>query len=132
MIPVHPEVPTVVPQPDVWSEPEEGTPWCDCGDEHSLDRDVLAAMFEQAYGPVGERITHLRVIELAAYAWRYVSVCAFFTGRVADAATEVNGAVAEDYPFEIGLAIVKRFSDTWHGCPDEGCQGDFVPSWVDD
>ena len=72
-----------------------------------------------------------QVIDLAAYAWKYIAVCDFFLGRVRDAATDVNGRPEAEYPTPTGLMIVGHFSDHWSGCPDEGCGGGYVPGWAE-
>lgn len=113
--------------PDVWTEAPSGTTWCDCGGDHALDHERIESFARDLFGGLPDRITHPGVIALAAEVWNYIAICEFFTGRVADAATDVNGEVAADYPLTVGLAIVKRFSDRWNGCPMENCAGDIDP-----
>ena len=60
------------------------------------------------------------------------SVCRFFTLAIEEAAIRVWGEVADEYPLEVGLAIVKNFSDRWNGCPTEGCDGEWTPININD
>jgi len=107
--------------PDVWAAPARGLPWCDCGQDHQLTEDDATWCAEDLLGSLPERLTHAQVIATFVEVWKLESVCRFFTLRVEDAALEVNGAVADDYPLPIGLGIVKAFCDSWCGCPDEAC-----------
>jgi hypothetical protein len=109
--------------PDVWGLPSSGIGWCDCGEHHQLTREVVALNVAAACGGLPVRITHRRVVQAAARLWRYESVCRFFTMAVEDAAKRVNGQIDDTYPVEVGLAIVKDFSDRWAGCPAEVCGG---------
>lgn len=114
--------------PDVWDEPATGTEWCDCGDHHDLDADRIRQMTATLYGHLPDHITHRGIIAVAAHVWSYVLVCEFFTGRIRDAAIDVNGSVEAQYPLDVGMSIVKRFSNRWNGCPMEDCAGDIVPT----
>jgi hypothetical protein len=57
--------------------------------------------------------------------WRYEAVCRFFTLAIEDAAIRVHGSVEDDYEVEVGLAIVKDFSNHWEGCPAQACDADW-------
>lgn len=126
--PTEPVAPQPVPDP--FAQPSTGTPWCDCGAGHQLTRSRLYSVIAELYGQVPDRIRHIEIIDIAAYLWQYVSVCEFFTGCVADAATQINGEVAADYPLDIGCAILRQFCNHWSGCPDEGCDGHYIPAWA--
>jgi len=109
--------------PDVWHEEATGLEWCDCGDHCPLTRRFIATIADNVCGQASpERITHPQVIAIAKNVWAYESVCRFFTMAIEDAAVRVNGTVAKDYPREVGLEIVKAFSNRWNGCPEEGCE----------
>lgn len=105
---------------DPFTQPSKGTPWCDCGQNHQLTRPLLPSVIEDLYGELRDRLLHSEIIDIAAYLWQYVSVCAFFTGSVDDAARRINGTVAPDYPLNVGCAILQEFCNHWSGCPDEG------------
>lgn len=124
-------IPTRRSSPFTRSEPA-GTPWCDCGGHHPLDQAMLERLAREMLGDdLPATLTHAQVIDLAAYAWKYIEVCDFFLGRVRDAATDVNGRPEAEYPTPTGLMIVGHFSDHWSGCPDEGCGGGYVPGWAE-
>ena len=109
--------------PDVWSERSTGTPWCDCGDDCTLDEETVEDYAEDLFGQLPDRLTHRQVVALAAAVWRYVEVCRFFTLAVEAAATRVADAPRPDYPLTVGTAIVRAFCNAWNGCPDELCRG---------
>ena len=108
--------------PDVWAEESTGLDWCDCGCHSPLTRIVVREFARDVLGPhLPERVTHQQVVRIAMALWRHPCSCRFFAAAIDDAAVRVNGRVALDYPFAVGLAIVKAFSNRWHGCPAEGC-----------
>ncbi len=118
------------PLTEIWAAPARGTQWCDCGSDHPLTRDrVLEFCLTDAHASV---ITHPQVVRTAMEVWNYATVCRFFHLAVQAAAGAVHGAVAEEYPFETGLAIVKAFSDAWNGCPEELCDEQTDEFGVDD
>lgn len=110
--------------PDVWAAPSRGIPWCDCDDEtQPLTEDMVRWFAWSLYGDLPDRLTHAQVVATAAEVWQVDQVCRFFTLRVEDAARDVAGTVAVDYPVRVALAIVKMFSDRWNGCPEGACAG---------
>lgn len=74
-----------------------------------------------------DRLTHAQVVDIAAEVWQVESLCRFFTLGLEDAARDVAGTVAVDYPVRVALAIVKVFSNRWNGCPEKGCAGWRLP-----
>ncbi|GAB3847819.1 hypothetical protein [Nesterenkonia populi] len=119
----EPELPSI---PEIWEAPSQGTQWCDCGKDHPLTRDAVLRAASFLRGQQPEHLTHSQVCRITMELWNYVEVCPFFHMAVDDAACRCHGEKAERYPFETGLAIVKRFSDRWNGCPEEQlCRGGF-------
>lgn len=112
---------TPVAIPDVWDGPATGLPWCDCGDDHPLTEATVSEVAVDLYGDLPDRLTHAQVVAVACEVWLLEQPCRFLLMQVEDAAKDVNGTVAADYPVRVGLAIVKRFSDRWNGCPEEAC-----------
>ena len=127
------EKPTPWVMPDVWHERATGMEWCDCGDHCPLTKRIITDSAEDLLDecPLPDRITHRQVIRIAMDVWNYVSVCRFFTLAIEEAAIRVNGAVADDYPMNVGLAIIKAFSNRWNGCPTEDCPGEWTPDDID-
>jgi hypothetical protein len=105
---------------DIWQLPSRGIEWCDCGQHHVLDRDIVAAIAHDVVDDP-EFMTHDEVIDTAMDLWKYESVCQFFLLAIRHSATAMNGHPAERYAFERGLQIVAHFSKTWQGCPEEIC-----------
>lgn len=119
--PVAPPVKTgpIRSLPDVWAEPSRGIPWCDCGDDDPLTEPMVEWFAWSLYGDLPDRLTHAQVVAIAAEVWQVESLCRFFTLGVEDAACDLAGSVAVDYPIRVALAIVKAFSDAWNGCPED-------------
>lgn len=111
--------------PDVWSMPDTGIGWCDCGRHHRLTPGLVEDFMEEALGGWPRRVTHRMVCRVLMRMWRYVEVCAFFHDAVARSATAVNGRVAPDYPTPVARDIIGHFGRTWQGCPEEACAGGF-------
>lgn len=106
--------------PDVWTMPSRGMEWCDCGQHHELDRDIVLR-FARDLVDDPAWMTHDEVIDTAMDLWKYVSVCRFFLLAIGRSASAVNGGPAPRYGFERGMEIVAYFSKTWQGCPEEIC-----------
>lgn len=106
----------------VWSMPNRGIVWCDCGQEHELTEEfVFGTLVEIGLQP-SRMLTHQELVELTAAVWNYDEVCRFFELAVEDAARMIHGKVDTRYPLEHSLPIVGYFSKTWQGCPEEDCQ----------
>lgn len=123
--PVAPPPSVPVTRPDVWSMPDTGAEWCDCGQHHPVDRDLVRDMVLRSLGAAPERIEHTEICLVLMDMWCYVEVCEFFHDAVCRAAGQVNGEVAVDYPLAVGEEIIAYFSKTWNGCPVEACAGGF-------
>jgi len=109
--------------PDVWHETPTGMEWCDCGCHCPLTKAIVREFARDVLGEhLPARITHGQVVLVAMQLWQVLRACRFFTMAVEDAAVHVNGTVAPDYPLDIGLAVVKAFSNRWNGCPEEACR----------
>lgn len=108
-------------KPDVWSMPDKGLEWCDCGESHDLSKEMAedSALYI-AENP--EWMTHKEVIEATMDLWAYVAVCEFFLMKVNDSATVIAGEPKEKYPFEQAVEIIGYFSKTWQGCPEQICE----------
>lgn len=113
------EAPAVAPS--VWEMPDTSFGWCDCGDDCSVDRELIVEVADDLEFDK-EWVTHDEVIDWAMALWNYEAVCEFFLMVVNDAAKAVHGEPAERYPFEKAVEIVGYFSKTWQGCPDETCR----------
>ncbi len=114
--------------PDVWEMPNRGSGWCDCGEDHDVDRDLVRYMIGRALGRGAngrETITHPEVCRVIMDMWCYVEVCRFFHDAVDRAATAMHGTVEPEYPMEVGERIIAYFAKTWNGCPEELCGGGF-------
>lgn len=123
-----PPLRTPIEENEVWNVEPSGTPWCDCGSHHSLTKERASELAREMFGDdLPERITHEQLINLGAWTWQYVEVCEFFLDRMRDSAIDVNGEVAADYLLPRGLAILRHFSNNWHGCPMEDCGGGYIP-----
>ena len=90
---------------------------CDC--DHDVDGKILSEY--QVFGVSSGRVPHDLVVEVTQNVWGYEEICRFFDMRVEDAAKMVAGAVQPDYPFADAVAITTEFTETWQGCPEEGC-----------
>ena len=113
--------------PEIWREKATGLEWCDCGCHHPLTKTIVTEFARDVLGlHLPKWVTHRQVILIAMQVWNYISVCRFFTMAIEDAAVRVNGCVAPVYSLEIGLAIVKAFSDRWNGCPTENCDDEWT------
>lgn len=108
---------------DPWQEEPLGEDWCDCG--AAPDRDTITEEWAYLGTRDSDRISHRDVIRVTMRLWRYEAVCRFFTLAVEEAAVRVHGSVEEDYEVEVGLAIVKDFSNHWEGCPAQACDADW-------
>jgi len=107
---------------DVWSMPNRGLAWCDCGDDHELTEDfVFKTLIEIGLEP-SRMLTHEELTELTAAVWMHDEVCRFFELAVNEAAKAIHGGVDEIYPLRHTLEIVGYFSKTWQGCPEEDCR----------
>lgn len=111
-------------KPDVWTMPDKGLSWCDCGKDHPLTLDIVAGFAEELGIKAQDSISHHELVELTMEVWNYESVCRFFHLVLNESAERVHGSVADSYPLGIGLDIVGYFSKTWQGCPDEDCWGE--------
>ncbi|UBI01895.1 hypothetical protein [Corynebacterium freneyi] len=124
--PAEPVPPVEIP--DVWEMPNRGSGWCDCGEDHEVDRPLVRRMIDRALGR-GARdrdvITHPEVCRVIMDMWRYVEVCRFFHDAVERSAKAVHGRVEPKYPLTTGEAIIAHFAKTWNGCPEELCGGGF-------
>lgn len=109
--------------PDVWGSPSNGIRWCGCGDDDPLTEAMVEWFAWSLYGDLPDLLTHAQVVDIAAEVWQVEDACGFFTLGVEDAARDVAGTVAVDYPLRVALAIVKVFSDRWNGCPENACAG---------
>ena len=99
------DTPTVIP--NVWEMPNTGPGWCDCGNDCTVTRDLLAEIaFHLRFS--GEWLSHDEVIDLAMELWAYDGVCEFFLMVIKDSAKAVYGEIAEKYPFEKGLEIDRK------------------------
>lgn len=114
--------PDTVTIPDVWDLPQQGSEWCECGGDCTVDRETAIAFARMVVGD-REWITHEEVIMIAMDVWSYISVCEFFMMAIREAAEKVNGSVEDKYKFETGLAIIGYFSKHWNGCPEQACAG---------
>ena len=124
--PVAPAAPTETP--DVWEMPNQGSGWCDCGEDHDVDRELVRYMIGRALGRGAsdrESITHPEVCRVIMGMWRYVEVCRFFHDAVERSATAMHGSVAPEYPMDAGRRIIAHFAKTWNGCPEQLCGGGF-------
>lgn len=122
--------PAVAPtvKPDMWEMPNEGSGWCDCGEDHPVDEPLVRSMIRRELGEGAENrdsITHSEVCRVIMGMWRYVEVCAFFHDAVDRSAEAANGRVDAEYPMPIGMEIIAYFAKTWNGCPEELCGGGF-------
>ena len=109
--------------PDVWTLPRTGAEWCDCGEHHPVDLDLVRSMIERSLGQHNNRIEHREICRVLMEMWRYEEVCDFFHDAVCYAAETCNGEVDADYPINTGEEIIAYFSKTWNGCPVEACEG---------
>lgn len=122
--------PATIPavKPDVWEMPNEGSGWCDCGEDHPVDKPLVRSMIRAELGEGAENrdaITHPEVCRVIMRMWRYVEVCAFFHDAVGRSAKVVNGRAEAEYPMPVGMEIIAYFAKTWNGCPEELCGGGF-------
>ena len=119
--------------PDVWNEPAVGSQWCDCECDHDLTLDVVKDSACDALGEdLPEWISHSQVILVAMEVWSYFEICRFFILAVEEAACRVWGEVCVEYRLDVGLAIVKDFSNHWNGCPAENCDGEWLAEDIEE
>lgn len=114
--------------PDVWEMPITGTGWCDCGQGHRVDQDLVGRMIDEALRNGARKrayLTHPEVCQVIMYMWEYIEVCRFFHDAVERSAEKVNGKVEPKYPMPIAEMIIAYFANTWNGCPEELCRGGF-------
>ncbi|WP_297006587.1 hypothetical protein [uncultured Corynebacterium sp.] len=123
--PTSSATPVPVARPDVWSMPDTGAEWCDCGQHHPVDRDLVHRMVLRSLGATPERIEHTEICRVLMDMWCYVEVCEFFHDSVCRASEQINGEISFDYPLAVGEEIIAYFSKTWNGCPVEACAGGF-------
>lgn len=136
--PLPAEAPTQAPTPvevpaeesspaDPWEMERTGIQWCDCGEDHELDRIDAEIDLEELGFFEGDLVPHLAVCAECQKMWNYVEVCEFFYDHVAYSAKKVNGEVAETYPYPVAVDIIGYFYKTWQGCPREVCEGGYDP-----
>ncbi|MGP9487523.1 hypothetical protein ACT3UD_08220 [Glutamicibacter sp. 287] len=111
-------------QPDIWTMPDKGLSWCDCGAAHELSADIVYGFAEELGLDTREAMTHPQLVELTMEVWNFEAVCRFFHLALNEATQFIHGTVAEEYPFAEGIDIVGYFSKTWQGCPAAECRGD--------
>lgn len=125
--------PTTTPSEIEVENPAErpgGMGWCDCGESHELDDlDITLALEEVEGEDFPESVTHPHVCDAIQALWYYDSVCNFFFDHVALSARKAAGRIKPEYPMAEAEAIVRYFSDTWQGCPEEACEEAFYESW---
>lgn len=108
-------------RPDVWTIPGTGQEWCDCGQDHQITRDEVAALYAAAGLTSGDRVPHRVVVRVTQDLWKLQSVCRFFHLNLEDAARTVAGDVQASYPLPDAIDITGLFTKTWQGCPEENC-----------
>lgn len=62
-------------RPDVWSMPDAGAEWCDCGQHHPVDHDLVHTMILRRLGKAPERTRHTEICRVLMDMWCYVEVC---------------------------------------------------------
>lgn len=115
-----------VTAPDVWSMPNRGIEWCDCGKHHVLERSTVEHFATRVIGDP-QWMTHHELIDATMDLWNYSAVCEFFLMAIRASANAVNGVLAPKYRYERGLEIVAYFSKTWQGCPEVFCRSVHEP-----
>lgn len=132
------EAPTQAPTPlevpaeepslaDPWEMERTGIQWCDCEEDHELERIDAVIDLEELGFFEGDMVPHLAVCAECQKMWNYVEVCEFFYDHVAYSAKKINGEVAAAYPYPVAVDIIGYFYKTWQGCPREVCEGGYDP-----
>lgn len=112
-------------KPSIEDMPDTGLQWCDCGSDHQLQRDDITQMASDLGIEPRATITHQQLVRLTMETWNYAEVCRFFHLQLNDAAKNVHGSTAAQYPYDDGIDIVGYFSKKWQGCPEEVCAGGY-------
>ncbi|MFJ2619306.1 hypothetical protein [Glutamicibacter sp. NPDC087344] len=109
----------------VWAMPTTGMSWCDCGEGHELNREIIWSISHHLGLERRSELSYAELFDLAMEVWRYDVVCRFFKLSFDDAIDRVYGRHARRYPMASALDIIGYFSKRWQGCPELDC-GDLL------
>lgn len=107
----------------VWAMPATGMRWCECGEGHELNREIIWSISRELGLERRRELSYAELFELVMEVWRYDEVCSFFRMAVDDAIDRVYGRHARRYPMVSALDIIGYFSKRWQGCPEFDCDG---------
>lgn len=72
------------------------------------------------FGPTHpERLTFDQMVQVAADVWELDEVCDLFVDHLRSVSTELTGGVHDTYATPVAVTIIRAFTETWHGCPDQ-------------
>lgn len=110
----------------VWSMPDFGIPWCTCRPDpvtgkppHSVNRALIERHLLSVFGPIPDRMSNQDISKVVVSLWKFPRITPPVAEALMSSVKAVNGQMGQDYPTNTAMAVIKHFSNTWHGEPQQ-------------